>query len=270
MYKVTRNTCPPLLVAFLLAACGGGGGGGGENTQLPNPNLAFSETPPPTLAVDDTHTFEVSTESNAPITWSIDDITRAEIEPTTGKLTAKAPGIVKVTVRVEAGDTNSGATLHHTLTISEGDTSQPLQDPNLAFTETPPPTLEINATHTFAATRAGDGAITYSVTADGSETDLATIDDTTGLLTANKAGAVKVIASVAETATHSAATIDHTVEITRREANLILSTFSTDYSRGRRRYHPLRHHRFRTPRSPGVAPITPLPPSSETTMAQRP
>ena len=73
--------------------------------------------------------------------------------------------------------------------------SDGLQNPGLRFTDSVG-TLAVNATHDFAATHSGSGAITWSVTnPDGSSTTLATITPTTGALTANGGGMVKVIAS---------------------------------------------------------------------------
>ena len=99
-----------------------------------------------------------------------------------------------------------------------------VQIPNLRLTSTVG-TLEVNATHTFAATSDNaDAPITWSVTAaDGSTTSLATIDAISGLLTARAPGSVRVTATVAESNAYGSDTISHTVSIPRLPENLVFS-----------------------------------------------
>ena len=179
-----------------------------------------------TLEPGGTHTFTATTAGNTPITWKVtnpndSDTDRATINPNSGVLTAVMAGRVKVTATVTADNTYSGDTVSHTLNI--------LAAAKLAFA-TPVATLEAGTTHDFSATSDSSGTITYSITAaDGSDTDLAGID-TAGLLTANKVGAVKVIASVAESADHSAATVSHDLSITRRDATITFDAYSLSIS----------------------------------------
>ena len=234
MFKRAKTTCAALFATLLLAACGGGGGGTTENGdggsgQLQAPNLAFSGTPPKTLEIGKSHDFAVTRKGTGKLTWKVtapdnSATNLVSINATSGRVTANDVGTVKITVTVAATATHSADTtgISHTLTIT-------LQNPNLAFSGTPPTTLEVNDPHDFDATSAPGTTITWSVTnPNDSATNRATIIPETGVLTADAVGQVKITATVAETATHSAATISHTLDITRREAKLILSTFSTD------------------------------------------
>ena len=91
--------------------------------------------------------------------------------------------------------------------------SDGLQNPGLRFTDSVG-TLAVNATHDFAATHSGSGAITWSVTGtDDLATTLATINPTTGALTANGLGMVKITATVAADGTYRGATTSHTLAI---------------------------------------------------------
>ena len=97
------------------------------------------------------------------------------------------------------------------LRIIEG--SGGLQNPGLRFT-TPVDTLLSGGTHSFAVSSLSSGAISYSVTdADGNATALATINSTTGMLTAAAVGTVKVTATVAADGGYSGATTSHTLTI---------------------------------------------------------
>ena len=94
--------------------------------------------------------------------------------------------------------------------VNEGDgTAQP-RDPNLHFIAAVD-TLAPNAAHSFAAVSAHTNTpIRYRV----SNTNLATINSSSGQLTATAVGIVEVIATVAADETYRSATLRHTLSIT--------------------------------------------------------
>ena len=189
-------------------------------------NLRFTAMPPATLELNDTYTFMAATAGNTAITWSVTDTddnatALATIGAMTGVLTASGVGRVKVTAIVAADATYGGDSISHELEIT-------LRASGLAFTETPPPALDVDATHDFVATSDSGGAITYSVTdVDDTATALAMIDGN-GLLTALGGGMVKVTATVEADDTYSAATLSHTLTINRLSADLRISTPNTN------------------------------------------
>ena len=95
-----------------------------------------------------------------------------------------------------------------------GNTSQ-LKDPSLSFTAKTD-TLPIKGTHRFSATSDSSGAMNWTVThPDDTATDYATIN-TSGMLTAYKAGQVKVTVTVAADNTYRRASLSHTLTITQQ------------------------------------------------------
>ena len=194
-----------------------------EITRLANAITLTSS--PSTLAVNATHDFAATHSGSGVITWSVTNpdgssTTLATMHPTTGVLRANGLCRIKVTAAVAADDTYSNATTSHTLTI--------IRTANTLTFTSPPSTLAVNATHTFAATHSGSGAITWSVTnRNGSSTPLATINRTTGLLTPNEGGWVRINATVAADDTYSSATGSHYLRITRLANSMLTSWPST-------------------------------------------
>ena len=186
--------------------------------NLQSPNLTITGSPPATLVIMETHTFTATRDSGGAITWIVinpdgSEVERATIDETSGVLNALAAGPVQVVATVAAAGTYSSATSSHDLALTRLANTLALTSEGGGDL---PGTLEVDATHDFAATRLGTGAITWSVTdTDDGATDLATIDDTTGVLTSNKGGRVKVVATVAEDGQYEAATATHTLELTR-------------------------------------------------------
>ena len=194
---------------------------------LQNPGLRFAATVA-VLARGNSHSFAATSDSSSAIGYSVTDAdgnatALATINATTGRLTAVAVGTVKVTATVAADGSHRSATTSHTLVIREF--------PNLAFTATVN-TLAVNATHSFVATSDSSGAISYRVTnTDGSATTFASIDDTSGVLTAIAVGTVRVLATVAADDTYGGDTIGHTLTVNRANPNLGFAPYSRSISR---------------------------------------
>ena len=206
--------------------------------------------------IDATHDFSATRDSSGAITYRVTAADGSDTDLATidgdGLLTASKVGTIKVIVTVAADDDYFSETLEHMLTITTS------RDPGLSFT-TPVNTLEIGATHDFSAASDSSGAITYRVTAaDGSGTDLATIDGD-GLLTASKIGMIKVIATVAANDPYGEASEEHDLEITRRSSNLKFGIFDTAFPLSGEP-SPSPPPATRTARSPGAVPIVQSPP----------
>ena len=186
--------------------------------ELDPPNLMITGSPPAILAVMDTHTFTVTHLGSGAITWNVTDTDGgatdlATIDEGTGVLTANKGGMVKVIATVAEEGRYSTATASHDLELTRLANTLTL---TLEGGGDLPNTLEVDATHDFAVTRLGTGAITWSVTdTDDGATDLATIDEGTGVLISNKGGKVKVVATVAQDDQYESATATHTLELTR-------------------------------------------------------
>ena len=245
MFRTAQTACV-VLFATLLVACGGGGGdsteegndGGGAQSQLADPNLRITGSPPGnTLEMGESHTFTVDQAGKGAITWSVTaqdgtaTTTLATIGAASGRLTANGAGMVRVVASVAATGSHSADSTSYGLTISAPQPQLPA--PNLRITGTPPgDTLEVGDSHTFTATQAGNGAITWSVTAqDGTATTTLATIGTGGRLTAIGAGMVRVVASVAATGTHSADSISYRLIINRNSTTLTLGVYSRSISK---------------------------------------
>ena len=154
---------------------------------------------PGTVEVNGTHDFAATRMGTGAIRWGVTDTSNAAtslatIDPLTGVLTANGGGMVKVVANVEPDDVYAAISESHTLTLT-------LIPADITLTDS---TTNLNAmdTYTFmaASTASGDSReIAWSV----SDTDVATINPTTGVLTAVGAGSVDVIAVLQENTTHS-------------------------------------------------------------------
>ena len=143
---------------------------------------------------------------------------------TAGLLTAVAAGQVKVTATIEEDGRYLGDTTSHDLTITRiaATLTMSAKTDTLAVAEM----YDFNADSSDAM---DPRSLTWSVTdTNDASTDLATIDPASGVLTAVKAGMVKITATAAETGSHSGASVSHTIEITRLPANLVFGAFSTE------------------------------------------
>ena len=167
-------------------------------------------------------TLTATTDSPAPVVWGIDDANLATLidnGDNTATLTPLTTGIVTVFAEISESTTHRADSAFIPITIK--------RPPNLSLVS-PVTTLEVDATHNFTATRLGTGAITWSVTdSDGTSTTRATIVSSSGLLTAHTGGTVRITASVAADSNFVAATLSHTLTITRLDANLTFGAHST-------------------------------------------
>ena len=186
-------------------------------------DLALSGSPPATLDANAMFDFDVTTASSGAVTWSVTDADGsatdgATIVAGTGVLTAsKGVGRVQVTAMVAADDVYAAGSVSHTLTLNR-------LASDLAFSGSPPAHLDVNASHTFTATKSNSGEIIWGViAADGSATDHAMIDEDSGALTALKGGAVQVVATVEEDDVYTAGRITHTVTLDRLASDLAFS-----------------------------------------------
>jgi len=180
-------------------------------TRLPT-TLAFGAVETDIPLADGPLTLTATSNSPANISWRTSNPSIATTAGTnrTATLTPIAAGSTTVTISVPQTTTHTAATQSITLTIT-------LRDSTLAFTGTPPASLVSGTTHTFTATTNSTAPITWSVTGtDDQPTNLATINTNTGALTAQAAGQIKIIASVAAGGGYRAASISHTLEIISR------------------------------------------------------
>ena len=230
-----------------------------------DPNLAIT-TPITEIAQGGAAiTLTTTTDSSAPVTWSINDGTLATLTDNMDGTATLTPLTTTgmVTVTAEVAETTTHTTDSTTLDITIK------QSPNLRLVS-PVATLEATATHTFAAMTDGNTPITWGVTdSDGSPTTRATIGETTGLLTALESGTVQITASVAADADFVAATA-----ATRSPSPALMPTSplvpTAPPSHRARGPSPLPRRRHPPPRSPGALTMTRLPPSPTMVIARRP
>ena len=174
-------------------------------------NFAFEKQNPGAITYKPRLTFENKATGNqgtGKITYEItsgNDV--ASIDSSTGTLTILKAGTVTVKATRAADDKYKEATAEYTLTINKADQT------NFAFEKPNPGAITYKPGLTFENAVTGGqsaGNITYTIT---SGKDVASIDDSNGTLTINKAGTVTVKATRAADDKYKEATAEYTLTI---------------------------------------------------------
>lgn len=173
---------------------------GGTTTEPEDPTASFSTTNK-SMTVGETYTQTVTTNSDGDVTYSSSNTSVATVDATTGQVTAVAAGTATITASVAATSSYNAGTATYMVTVTRN-------TPTMSFATS---TVNINEgeTYTQVPTYNGDGAITYS----SSNASVATVDASTGLVTAVSEGTATITATAAQTTMYSSVSATYTVTV---------------------------------------------------------
>lgn len=178
-----------------------------------NPTVSFS-TSSKSMEVGDTYTQTVTTNSNGSVTYSSGNTSVATVN-SSGKVTAVSAGSATITANVAATSSYNAGSASYTVTVTR-------KTPTLTFA-TSSKAMTVGDTYTQTATYTGDGTVSYT----SSNTSVATVNSSTGLVTAKAAGTTTITATSTQTTTHSSATATYTVTVSAAAVPSITVTPST-------------------------------------------
>ena len=175
-----------LLFAILLAACGGGGGGSSSGPQPQT--IVFANSGPVSGAVGTTVSNTASGGGGSgAITYVSSNVVVATVNPTTGVATLNAVGSATITATKAASSGFNQANATYTLNATPGPQT-------IGFSQVGSLQLLKGASVNNAASGgAGTGAITYV----SSDTGVANVDSSSGVVTATGIGAATITATKA-------------------------------------------------------------------------
>ena len=142
-----------------------------------------------------------SSVSAGAITYSSSNPAVAAIDPTSGLITVISGGSTTITAEQAATSNYNSSTVTTTLTV--------LRDPMLSAMSAITKTYGVEPFTLTAPTSNSNGAITYA----SSDTSVATVNATTGLVTLNGAGTTTITASQIATATYTSASVSTTLTV---------------------------------------------------------
>ena len=167
---------------------------------------------------DDDYTIErggdltitaTSNNSSGDVTYASDDTDVAEINATTGVVTAKKEGTATITATIAAADGFPGKSIDVELTVTDS-----REAANISFAKDSDYALDKDGEYTQVASVAqGDYTGTISYVIESSTSDGALIDDATGDLVFDKKGTIVVKASAPETVKYKANTATYTLKV---------------------------------------------------------
>jgi len=170
-------------------------------TTITDPTVSFATTSK-TMTVGETYTQTATTNSDGDITYSSSNTSVATVDATTGLVTAVAAGTATITASVAATSSYNAGSATYMVTVTR-------ITPTISFATS---TVNINegGTYTQIPTYNGDGAITFS----SSNTSVATVDASTGLVTGVSEGTATITATAAQTTMYSSVSATYSVTVT--------------------------------------------------------
>ena len=166
-----------------------------------------------------------SNNSSGAITYSSSATDVAEINASTGVVTAKKEGETTITATIAAADGFPGKSINVTLTVTDS-----REVANISFANAEVFALDEDGTYTQAATVSQsdyDGTITYEI--ESSTSDGALIGDATGELLFENKGTITVKATAGETATYKSNTATYTLKV-RTTPTIVVADRSIAYN----------------------------------------
>ena len=178
----------------------------GASSSKTASEIAFEQTEyTATLNQDFVSPTATITAGDGVVTYSSSNTNVATVNETTGVVTLVAEGTAIITATISETETYAKASATYTLTVVDG-----REAATISFAET---SFTANLGETFTApvpTVTPDDAV---VAYESSNTDVATVDASTGAVTLVAAGTTTITASIAETATHKAASATYTLKV---------------------------------------------------------
>ena len=174
-----------------------------------------------TFKQDETFTNKATTTGNGAITYSSSDTNVASVNSSTGEVTVKGAGTATITATAAATSTYGAASATYTVTINKA--NRTITFANASVTKT---YGDVNFTN--VATKTGDGTIVYS----SSDTNVASVNSSTGEVTVKGAGTATITATAAATSTYGAASATYTVTINKANRTITFANASVTKTYG--------------------------------------
>lgn len=206
IFRVAKTT-GAIASAMILVACGGGGsdGGGGGGSQA-SQDQVITFTTPGTVSgeVGGTVTNVASGGGGTgTVTYSSNNLSVATVNPTSGVATLLAVGSTTITAIKAASSGFNQASASYTLNVTAGAQS-------ISFAQAGPLQALVGAVvNNTASGGAGAGAITYAT----SDSAVATVNSTTGAVTAVAQGSAIITATKAADANYQQAQATYTINV---------------------------------------------------------
>ena len=178
-----------------------------KNTQT----VSFAKTSISKYLGDAPFTNAATTTGDGAITYKSNNTDIATVDENTGLVTIVGVGKATITATAAESNTCLSASKSYTLTV----TNKPSQ--TISFTDASVEKYLGDAPFTNAATTTGDGTITYS----SDNTNIATVDENTGLVTIVGLGSVNITATAAETANYASASYSYTLTVTTKQIQTV-------------------------------------------------
>ena len=179
--------------------------------RKPTPELTWSAVSY-TATYGESNTYPTLTNPNSvTVAYSSSDTNIATIDPSTGEITLKANGETDITASFAGDATYSAQEVSYTLTVTGLKESS-----EISFED-----AEINMAYDEdyegqALTNPNSVTVTY----ESSDTDVADVDENTGVVALYKAGTVTITANFAGNETYAACSASYTLNVAKAEAGL--------------------------------------------------
>ena len=169
------------------------------------PTVSFADAEVAKTYGDSKFTNAATTSGDGTISYQSSNTDAATINSSTGEVTIIGVGNTTVTATVAATGNYNTASTTYTLTVSKA-------TPAVSFADAEVTKTYGDSKFTNAATTSGDGAISYQ----SSNTDVATIDGTSGEVTIVGAGTATITANVSATANYGAASATYSLTVNKK------------------------------------------------------
>jgi len=197
------KTLGAIASTLVLVACGGGGGGGGPQPAQ-DQTISFATTGTVSSAVGTSVTNTASGGAGTgTITYVSSNLTVATVNPTTGVATLLTVGTTTITATKSASSGFNQATASYALNVTPGTQT-------IAFAQAGPLQSLVGATtNNTASGGAGTGVVGYA----SSNTAVATVNTTTGMVTAVGVGSATITATKAADANYQQAQTTYNIDV---------------------------------------------------------
>ena len=171
----------------------------------------------PTYNTEISAPITLTNPNSVAVTYASSDATVATVNATTGAVTPKKVGTTTITASFAGDATYEAAEVSYTLKLG-------LQDAGLAFDDASHEiTYTAGATYTMGFTKATDAAATFS----SSNTNVATVNATTGEVTVVSVGTTTITATAAKTSDYKAGEAEYTLTVTENASAPTISASTT-------------------------------------------
>ncbi len=177
------------------------------STTTTFPQSSYSASYPGTFAAPTATVKAGSTTVTSPaVTYSSSNTSVATVNSSTGAVTLKGPGTTTITANYAGNSTYAASSASYTLTVSDGRTATSLSFPQSTYEAI---LGESFTSPTATLTPAAAGNVTYS----SSDTNVATVDANSGVVSIEGTGTAIITASYAGNSTYKPSSATYTINV---------------------------------------------------------